>query len=215
MQTNQAIESQGASSDDSALALSAQQLDALAKMREIGMAAVEAIGKLVTGKATEAEKTAFAGADIALAFHRASRAVRQIIAMEQEIAGLRETRRQAIIGRRKNVAQKTMARVIKQAAYKEGIETLSVDRKILEACRDYDDYDDYDRGTQAEIVTRLCKTLGIENPDLSIWQDDVLASPDDADAPISASRKPYSQAWRDIPDATSPIWRKTSRGPPS
>ena len=194
---------------DPALRQAAVQLDALARMREAGMAMVDAFGRLVTGKASEVEALAFDGVDLALAFYRVSRAVRQIIAMEQEISGLRETRRKAIIGRRKSDARKVMIRTVRQAADAADIDLRysSLDSMLHTVCNDYDDYDDYDRGTQRAIVARLCNDLGIET-DLSIWPDDDPAGPDadgdDEPAP--------SGAWRDIPDASSPVWRGAKAG---
>jgi len=176
----------------------ARQLAALEELREIGMDLARALGRQVTRPASEDEARALAGIDVGLAYARIARAVRQIIAMEQEIVGLREARARRIVEDRAARAQA----LIDAAAAREEQAAAAIQRSVRHAVRNsiraenpeleryeidalltdlFNDYDDYDRGAPAEIVTRICADLGIE-PDLSIWIDPVTEGPDEAAA---------------------------------
>ena len=197
-----APEPEGEAPPDAAALQAARQLAALEELREIGMDLARALGRQVTKPATEEEARALAGIDLGLAFARISRAVRQIIAMEQEIMGLRETCARQIIAAREARAQciideaaererqeekareaeiqRSIRRAVKDSirADKPGISQYGMRLTMARMFNDYDDYDDYVRGTPAEIVTRICADLGIE-PDLSIWMEPDDAPPDE------------------------------------
>jgi len=124
-------------------AFASVDLECLAELRGIGMAIAEGLGRYVAGTLLPSEEKVFKGCDVALAFSRVARAVRQIIVLEQEVMGLREKHWLKEKPRRTELAE----------PLHESVERA--DRPERERFRDYDDYDDYLKGTPEEIIAQV------------------------------------------------------------
>ena len=124
-------------------ALSEIDLACLAELRGIGMAIAEGVGRYAKGALTPEEAKAFKGCDVALAFSRVARAVRQIVVLEQEVMGLRE----------KHWLKEKPARSESVERAEPLVERP--ERPERERFRDYDDYDDYLKGTPEEIIAQV------------------------------------------------------------
>jgi hypothetical protein len=97
---------------------------------------------------------------VGLAFSRIARAVRQIVALEQQALGLRETRA-LVLRRERRQAVRRAGRAAVEADHPES-ERHERDRLLSDLFLDYDDYDDGADGTEAGTIARLCKALEAE-----------------------------------------------------
>ena len=149
---------------DAELALMDTQLRQLAELREIGMR----LARDVEADPPQGQKPP-PKAPLLQAYAQLTKAIRQIMALEQEVIGLREKR--AIRNRR--VWLKDKAETVRR----------SVDKSLMTAKPDmtkpgrerllsdlFRDYDDYEKGPVRDLVAGICKTLGIE-ADLSLWDE--------------------------------------------
>ena len=147
--------------------LTSLQLQMLARMRGIVMEIGERVGRKAAGILLEREENAFKHCDPILGAVRLTRSMLQIMAMEQEIMGLREKHRQEVRVKRASEKKVSVRRAVEDTVRKQ---RLDLDRfKVKNLLDDlFDDYADFDRGNPRETVIRICQELGIE-PDLSIW----------------------------------------------
>ena len=136
----------------------AEQLGDLRRMREIGMNFVERLERRASGLLLEREERAFLDAgDICLGFARVTRAVRQIIVLEQEMLGLREPPVARAVGR--NSAAHSTESAAPPAADPVGDRTDPPDTDRER--NDLNDLDDYDRGPADAVVAQIRSTLGL------------------------------------------------------
>jgi hypothetical protein len=155
------------------------QLAALARLRVIGMEMAERIGALSAELAGEKTEEALKGCEgLALAFTRVSRAVRQVVALEQEAMGLRDAEERKLRARR-NADTAEALRLRVGGLMRERVP--NIDRDYLKGLvsdlfRDYDDYDDYEGDDIAPILARICDRFGIDH-DPAKWPDTAPALP--------------------------------------
>jgi hypothetical protein len=165
---------------DAQLFLIERQLQQLAELRDLGMI----LARDLAAQGPEANGEAPPTARSADAFGRLTKAIRQIMALEQETVGLREKReftvRQNWLGSKKAAVRRSVEHSLKSA--KPGLPRSDRER-LLRDLKDYDDYDDYERGSVRDIVEKLCKTLGVA-ADLSLWDQ-----PQPADIVLPAGYK--------------------------
>jgi hypothetical protein len=149
---------------DAQLALIDAQLRQLAELREVGMRlARNAEAEPPQGAKTQAK------AGMLAAYAQLTKAIRQIMALEQETIGLREKR---VARNRQNWLKEkvgTVRRSVDKSLAKAKPELPGTGRERLLADR-FRDYNDYEKGTVRDIVAGICQTLGIE-VDLSIWDE--------------------------------------------
>jgi hypothetical protein len=149
---------------DLQLMLAEKQLCQLAELRELGMG----LARDLAAQGAEANGKAPSTISTADAFARLTKAIRQIMALEQETIGLREKRAMAVrhswLLSKKAAVRRSVDHSLKAA--KPGLRPR--DRENL--LRDLNDYDDYERGSVRDIVEKLCKSLGVA-ADLSLWDE--------------------------------------------
>jgi hypothetical protein len=160
---------------DAQIALADVHLRQLALMRDVGMRMVANAEADMPQGAKPQSKTALMSA-----YAQLTKAIRQIMALEEEIIGLRE-KRVALIGSRwKQEKAQTVRRSVEKSltAAKPEMPRFTRERLLGDLFRDYDDYA---RGNIRDIVAGICQTLGIE-ADLSLWDEPQPA----ADIPLPA-----------------------------
>ena len=165
--TGRAAESRPGSGED---ALMDVQLRGLAQLFEIGLAMAGALGRVATAQAVSVgEVKAFAGTDMALAFGRMTKAMGQIMLLQQETAKLRashaERVRKQFRQERKRAAERAVREIVVKA--EPGLKPQQLKARLSDFFIRYDDYDDYRDGTFEEVVARICRDLGI-TPDLEM-----------------------------------------------
>jgi hypothetical protein len=149
---------------DAQIALADIHLRNLAQLREIGMRlAADAEADTPQGQKPPS-KTAMMSA-----YAQLTKAIRQIMALEEEIIGLREKRVATLRARWKTEKATTVRRSVEKslAAAKPQMPRIARERLLSDLFRDYNDYS---RGSIRDIVAGICKTLGIE-ADLSLWDE--------------------------------------------
>ena len=149
---------------DAQIALADIHLRNLAQLREIGMRlAADAEADTPQGH-KQPSKTATMSA-----YAQLSKAIRQIMALEEEIIGLREKRVALLRSAWKQEKRQTVRRSVDKSltAAKPQLQRIARERLLDDLFRDYNDYG---RGTIRDIVAGICKTLGIE-ADLSLWDE--------------------------------------------
>ena len=160
---------------DAQIALADLHLRQLAQLRDIGMRmAANAEADMPQGMKPPAKNAMMS------AYAQLTKAIRQIMALEEEIIGLRE-KRVALIGSRwKQEKAKTVRRSVEKSltAAKPEMQRFTRERLLSDLFRDYNDYS---RGTIRDLVADICKTLGI-TADLSLWDEPQPA----ADIPLPA-----------------------------
>lgn len=137
-----------------------RQFEGLDRLRAIGLNLAERIDRVSAGEASKGEARAFAGQqDIVLAFARLSRAVRQIIVLEQEMMGLRAppaARASAGAAGRGTGGALDFGR--REAGF--GAERNDLrDPRDPSDYNDHHDYGDYDNGSRDEVVKRIYEVL--------------------------------------------------------
>ena len=147
---------QGASNDNAYEAYAgravAGQLADLAAMRALGMAMATGLTDYATGKVTADEAPVFAKEnDAILAFARVSRAVRQIIVLEQEILGLRDVPEEQSRSTRDRM--ESARRTALWRAWPVD------DPSDLRDAREPDDLNDYDDGPVDDVIAHVSATL--------------------------------------------------------
>jgi len=163
---------------DAQLVLAEMQLVHLAELREMAMNRARALdGWHRNEKLPPPVQAAHAFAAIA-------KAVRQIVALEQETIGLREKRLLRVRRVRSEETKAAVKQSVKQSVER-SIRTARPDtpeqarKRLLSDLFDRDDTRDYRNGNVRDIVADICKTLGVE-ADLSIWEQ---PSPQDIHLP--------------------------------
>ena len=155
------------------------QLADLARLRVIGMEMAERIGALSAELAGEKTEEALEGCErLALAFTRVSRAVRQVVALEQEAMGLRDAEERKKRARR-NADTAEALRLRVGGLMRErvpGIDRDYLKGLVSDLFRDYDDYDDYAGDDIAPVLARICDRFGIDH-DPAKWPDTAPALP--------------------------------------
>src|SRR5471030_1011734 len=103
------------------------------------------------------------------AYAQLTKAIRQIMALEEEIIGLREKRVSHLRAKWKTEKAATVRRSVDKSltAAKPEMQRVARERLLADLFRDYNDYS---RGSIRDIVAGICKTLGIE-ADLSLWDE--------------------------------------------
>jgi hypothetical protein len=114
------------------------------------------------------------------AYAQLTKAIRQIMALEEEIVGLREKRVSRLRATWKQEKAQAVRRSVEKslATAKPRMQRIARERLLGDLFRDYNDYS---RGNVRDIVADICKTLGIE-ADLSLWDEPQPA----ADIPLPA-----------------------------
>ena len=153
----------------------ADQLESLGWLRRYGMEIAERLDRCSRGLLLFKEEPAFKDVDVALAFSRVAKAVRQIIVVEQETAGLREMRVPRAVAERAAPAEPQEPEF--------GAQASRIDRDAdldHEDLRDRNDIDDYSSAPVQEIMTGVraeldalpgaqiaaCQMAGLPMPDL-------------------------------------------------
>ena len=172
----------------------ADQLESLGWLRRYGMEIAERLDRCSRGLLLFKEEPAFKDVDVALAFSRVAKAVRQIIVLEQETAGLREMRVPRAVAER---AEATEPACGAPASRPE----RDLDREEL---RDRDDYDDYSTAPAQEIMAAVRAELdSLPGATLAACQMAGLPIPDLE--PLIPT--PFDPGER-LPDETGEAWRQ-------
>jgi hypothetical protein len=166
------------------------QLAQLARMRDMGMAQLE---DLDAERDKPVEKRMSVTARIQ-AFDKASRAVRQIMAFEQETIGLREKRARLVETERAVERQSTVRQSVEKSLIvaKPQLERHPRERLLADL---FSDYRKFSTGSIPELIESICKDLGIP-ADLTLWEEpkyDDIALPAGFDwvVPVNGD-KPYT-----------------------
>jgi hypothetical protein len=149
---------------DEQIAMADAHLRDLARLREIGMRlAADAEADMPQGQKPPGKNA------MMNAFAQLSKAIRQIMALEEEIIGLREKRLATLRNKWKTDKAATVRRSVEKSltAAKPQMKRFDRERLLGDLFRDYDDYA---KGSIRDIVAGICKTLGIE-ADLSLWDE--------------------------------------------
>jgi hypothetical protein len=149
---------------DAQIALADQHLRDLARLREIGMRlAADAEADTPQGQKAPS-KTAMMSA-----YAQLTKAIRQIMALEEDIIGLREKRLGHLRSQWKKEKTETVRRSVDKSltAAKPDMPRVQRERLLGDLFRDYNDYG---HGTIRDRIAAICKTLGIE-ADLSLWDE--------------------------------------------
>jgi hypothetical protein len=129
------------------------QLQDLNRMRAAGMMFIDRMERRANGLLRYDEEKIFErGVDIFTGFARVSRAVRQIIVLEQEIFGLRPPSGTRAAANGNAPATRDPYRTLSERSFSE----CDTDRS------DLNDLNDYDNGPIDVVVARIAKTLGVE-----------------------------------------------------
>jgi len=149
---------------DAELALIETHLRQLAEMREIGLRLVRDVEDDPPQGQKPPPKPALLQAYAVL-----TKAVRQIMALEQEVIGLREKRatrvRHAWLAEKADAVRRSVEKSLTTA--KPEMDKPRRERLLSDLFRDYNDYA---KGPVRDLVAEICKTLGIE-ADLSLWDE--------------------------------------------
>ena len=146
---------------DDQIALADVHLRQLAQMRDIGMRlAANAEADMPQGMKPPAKNAMMS------AYAQLTKAIRQIMALEEEIIGLREKRVARLRTAWKQEKAKAVRRSVEKSltAAKPEMQRITRERLLSDLFRDYNDYS---RGSIRDLVADICKTLGIE-ADLSL-----------------------------------------------
>jgi hypothetical protein len=154
---------------DMQVALAELQLLQLAELREIGMSRARALdGRHADEKLPPPVQAGHSFAAVA-------KAIRQIMALEQETIGLREKRVSRLRVERAAEAKVAVKRSVERSLRAGRPEDKPERReRLLADLFDYRDRRDYLSGNPREIVADICKTLGVE-ADLSLWDAQAAA----------------------------------------
>lgn len=149
---------------DAQVALAELHLRQLAQLREIGMRMAQDVEAAMPQGMKPPSKNAMMAA-----YAQLTKAIRQIMALEQETIGLREKRIAHIRREWKKEKTATVRRSVEKslAAAKPEMPRIARERLLGDLFRDYNDYV---HGPIRDIVAGICKTLGIE-ADLSLWDE--------------------------------------------
>jgi hypothetical protein len=149
---------------DAQIALADIHLRQLAQLRDIGMRlAADAEADMPQGIKPPAKNA------LMTAYAQLTKAIRQIMALEEEIIGLREKRVSRLRATWKQEKATAVRRSVEKSltAAKPQMQRVACERLLGDLFRDYNDYS---RGSIRDLVADICKTLGIE-ADLSLWDE--------------------------------------------
>jgi hypothetical protein len=141
------------------------QLAHLARLRDFGMTLLD---DLEEERDKPVEKRASV-ASRAQSFDKISRAIRQIIALEQETVGLREKRVRLVETERAVERRATVQRSVDRslAATKPQLDRRGRERLLGDL---FIDYKKFATGSIPELIESICKDLGIP-ADLTLWEE--------------------------------------------
>ncbi len=181
---------EAAPAPDREVRLTDLQLAQLARMREIGMAQLEDLDE---ERDKPVEKRASVTARVQ-SFDKISRAIRQIMAFEQETIGLREKRVRLVETERAVARRATVQQSVDRslAAIKPQLDRRGRERLLGDL---FVDYRKFATGSIPELIESICKDLGIP-ADLTLWEEpkyDDIALPAGFDwvVPVNGD-KPYT-----------------------
>jgi hypothetical protein len=156
---------EAAPAPDHKVRLAELQLMHLARMREAGMALIDDLDE---ERDRPIEKRTPVAVRI-LSFDRISRAIRQIMALEQEVIGLREKRVRLVETEQAKVrASKVRGSVEKSLATAKPQFTGQPRERLLADL--FIDYRKFATGSIPELIESICKDLGIP-ADLTLWEE--------------------------------------------
>ena len=149
----------------------AGQLADLARLRALSMEMAERVASMQAELCAKPSPEAVElCSTLTLSMTRITRSVRQLVALEQEAAGLRDPKSMAAWRNRNRETARTLrasiARKVKQRL--PGTDRESLKSLLSDLFRDYDDYDDYSDGRIAPLVERVTERLsrqGWPHPD--------------------------------------------------
>ena len=156
---------EAAPAPDREVRLTDLQLAQLARMREIGMAQLEDLDE-------ERDKPVEKRMSVAMriqSFDKISRAIRQIMAFEQETIGLREKRVRLVETERAVARRATVQQSVDRslAAIKPQLDRRGRERLLGDL---FVDYKKFATGSIPELIESICKDLGIP-ADLTLWEE--------------------------------------------
>jgi hypothetical protein len=200
-QTGRTGESRPYSGED---ALMEVQLRGLAQLFEIGLAMAGAMGRVATAQAANVgEVKAFAGTDLALGFGRMTKAMGQIMLLQQETAKLRASHAERALKQFRRERKASAERAVREIAVEAepGLKPQALKARLSDFFIRYDDYDDYRTGTFEEVVARICRDLGI-TPDPEMLRRVAEARAVDPAPPPTPPAEP--PAWNEPPKRRPP-----------
>jgi hypothetical protein len=149
---------------DAHIALADVHLRQLAQLRDIGMRmAANAEADMPEGVRPPPKNAMMS------AYAQLTKAIRQIMALEEEIIGLREKRVAHIHSAWKKEKATAVRRSVEKSltVAKPQMQRFTRERLLSDL---FSDYNDYSRGSIRDLVAGICKTLDIE-ADLSLWDE--------------------------------------------
>jgi hypothetical protein len=156
---------EAAPAPDPKVRLAELQLRDLARLRDAGMALLDDLDE-------ERDKPIEKRAPIAMraqAFDKISTAIRKIMALEQEVIGLREKRVRAFETERAIARQSDVRRSVEKSLIvaKPQLERHPRERLLADL---FSDYRKFTTGSIPELIESICKDLGIP-ADLTLWEE--------------------------------------------
>jgi hypothetical protein len=180
---------EAASAPDRQVRLAELQLMHLARMRDVGMALLDDLDE-ERDRPIEKRASVFARAQ---SFDKITRAIRQIMALEQEVIGLREKRVKLVDSERSMARRSEVRRSVEKSltAAKPQLDRQPRERLLHDL---FADYKKFATGSIPELIESICKDLGIP-ADLTLWEepnheDIVLPAGFDWVVPVNGD-KPY------------------------
>jgi hypothetical protein len=156
---------EAAPATDAEVRMTELQLMHLARMRDFGMGLLD---DLEEERDKPIEKRASV-ASRAQSFDKISRAIRQIIALEQETVGLREKRVRLVDTERAVARRAEVQRSVEKSltAAKPQLDRQPRERLLADL---FVDYRKFATGSIPELIESICKDLGIP-ADLTLWEE--------------------------------------------
>jgi hypothetical protein len=166
---------EAASAPDPQVRLTELQLMQLARMRDVGMALLDDLDE-ERDRPIEKRASVFARAQ---SFDKISKAIRQIMALEQEVIGLREKRVKLVDSERSTARRSEVRRSVEKSltAAKPQLDRQPRERLLHDL---FADYKKFATGSIPELIESICKDLGIP-ADLTLWEE-----PSHEDIPLPA-----------------------------
>lgn len=181
---------EAATAPDAQVRLAELQLRQLAEIREVGMRVLEDLDEERDKPIEKRMSVAQRGAT----FDRVSKAIRQIMALEQEVIGMREKRVHKVAEERTRTRGQQVKQSVEQSlkTARPGMDRPQRERLLSDL---FVDYRKFATGNIPDLIAGICKDLGIQ-ADLSLWeepnyQDIALPSGYDWIVPVNGD-KPYT-----------------------
>ena len=198
----------------------ADQLESLGWLRRYGMGVAERLDRYSRGLLLARDlQEPFHNVDVTLAFSRVARAVRQIIVLEQETAGVREMRVPRAVAQRAPKAEAAPRDAESDAPPSDTSISRPADRDTEREADDltdpddiddYDDYDDYRSGPVEEIAAQVRAELDAM-PDAGRVARRLAEAPADMLAPLSSEPEPaqtFQTSRERLPGETAEEWHQ-------